>query len=106
MARSRMPEEFFDTLAHHLPPEQPVGPERGRPRIGHRAAMRLICTNHQYESIDEQQGRFVASLSGLSDRDALRKAGAFSEDFWLKRPVSKIFIIVTIRLATAQKGIG
>ena len=24
MANARMPEEFFDTVAHHLPPEPPV----------------------------------------------------------------------------------
>jgi hypothetical protein len=24
MASSRMPEEFFETIAHHLPPEEPV----------------------------------------------------------------------------------
>jgi hypothetical protein len=26
MASARMPEEFFETVAHHLPPERPVGP--------------------------------------------------------------------------------
>ena len=30
MANARMPEEFFDTVARHLPPEQPVGPKGGR----------------------------------------------------------------------------
>jgi hypothetical protein len=29
MASARMPDEFFDTLAHRLPPEQPVGPNGG-----------------------------------------------------------------------------
>ena len=32
MAAARMPDEFFDLVAHHLPPEQPVGPRGGRPR--------------------------------------------------------------------------
>jgi hypothetical protein len=35
MASARMPEEFFEAVAHHLPPEQPVGPKGGRPRGGH-----------------------------------------------------------------------
>ena len=42
MASAHMPEEFFDTVAHHLPPEQPVGPKGGRPRIGHRVVVRVI----------------------------------------------------------------
>jgi hypothetical protein len=31
MAIARMPEAFFDLAAHHLPPEQAVGPAGGRP---------------------------------------------------------------------------
>jgi hypothetical protein len=27
-----MPDEFFETVAHHLPPEMPVGPKGGRQR--------------------------------------------------------------------------
>ena len=42
MANARMPDEFFDTVAHHLPPEQPVGPKGGRPRVGHRVVIRVI----------------------------------------------------------------
>jgi hypothetical protein len=34
MASARMPEELFETVAHHLPPELPAGPKGGRPRIG------------------------------------------------------------------------
>ena len=36
MATAQLPPEFFDVVVHHLPPEQPVGPEGGRPRVGHR----------------------------------------------------------------------
>ena len=39
MASAHMPEELFETVAHHLPPEQPVGPRGGRPRVGHRVVM-------------------------------------------------------------------
>lgn len=49
----------------------------------------VVCADHQYESIDDQEERFVAYLTGLSNRDALRKAGVLSEDFWLKGAVSK-----------------
>src|SRR3954471_19517540 len=43
MAAARMPEEFYDLVAHHLPPEPPrVGPRGGRPWIGHRAGVRVI----------------------------------------------------------------
>src|SRR4051794_21879959 len=42
MASAHMPEEFFDTLARHLPPEQPVGPEGGRSRVGHRTVVRAL----------------------------------------------------------------
>jgi hypothetical protein len=27
MANASMPEEFFETVSHHLPPESPVGPK-------------------------------------------------------------------------------
>jgi transposase len=37
-----MPDEFYEVVAHHLPPEQPVGPEGGRPRVGHRVVMRVL----------------------------------------------------------------
>ena len=49
----------------------------------------VVCADHQYESIDEAVRRFIAYLSGLSNRDALQKAGVCSKDFWLKRAVSK-----------------
>jgi transposase len=42
MATAQMPDEFFDAVAHHLPPEQPVGPKDGRPRVGHRTALQVI----------------------------------------------------------------
>lgn len=33
MATAHMPDEFFDIVAHHLPSEQPVRPQGGRPRV-------------------------------------------------------------------------
>jgi hypothetical protein len=49
----------------------------------------VVCADHQYGSIDEQVRRYVAYLAALSNREALKKAGVLSEDFWLKRAVSK-----------------
>jgi transposase len=40
--------------------------------------------NHQYDSIDIQVEEFMSYLGGLSRKEALRKAGALSEDFWLR----------------------
>ena len=42
MAAGHLPAEFYDLVAHHLPPEPSVGPTGGRPRIGHRIALRVI----------------------------------------------------------------
>jgi transposase len=42
MATSRMPDEFFDLVNHHLPPEPTVGPYGGRPPIPHRIVLRVI----------------------------------------------------------------
>jgi len=42
MAATQLPDGFYDTVAHHLPPEQPPGPRGGRPRIRHAVAMRVI----------------------------------------------------------------
>lgn len=33
MADSRMPDEFYEVVAHHLPPDEPVGPKGGRPAV-------------------------------------------------------------------------
>jgi hypothetical protein len=42
MANAPMPDEFFEAVAHYPRPEKPVGPKGGRPRVGHRAARRVI----------------------------------------------------------------
>ena len=48
-----------------------------------------ICVNTQYVTIDEQADAFIAHVSGLSNREALRTSGVLSEHFWLKRVLSK-----------------
>jgi hypothetical protein len=38
-----MPEEFFQLVSHHLPPEQPVGPKGRRPPIPHRTVVNKVA---------------------------------------------------------------
>ena len=45
---------------------------------------RLIAANRQFRTIDEEAGHAEQWFLGLSPREALRKAGALSEGFWLK----------------------
>ena len=42
MANAQLPDAFYDLVAHHLPPEPPVGPKGGRPSIGNRIALQVI----------------------------------------------------------------
>ena len=55
-----MPDPFFDTVAYHLPREQPVGPEGGRPGIAHRVVMRVIwfvlATGARWEEVSPELG--------------------------------------------------
>jgi transposase len=44
----------------------------------------VMSANHQYASIDEQVERFMGYLSNLSRFEALKKAGVFAKDFWLR----------------------
>src|SRR5262249_12158552 len=44
----------------------------------------VMSANHQYASIDAQVEQFIDYLSGLCAYEALKKAGVFSKDFWLK----------------------
>ncbi len=75
MASSQMPEEFFEIVAHHLPPEQPVGPQGGRPRVGHRIVMRVIwfvlTTGTRWEDVPGELG--------CSGRTAHRRLSAWEE---------------------------
>jgi transposase len=70
-----MPDEFFDALAHHLPPAQPVGPKGGRPPIGHRVVVRVIwfvpTTGARWEDVPQELG--------CSGRTAHRRLRAWEE---------------------------
>jgi hypothetical protein len=50
-----------------------------------------VCANTQYAGIDEQVDAFIAHVTGLSNREALRTSGVLSEHFWLKRILSRNF---------------
>jgi transposase len=60
MATAWMPEGFFELVNHHLPPEQPVGPKGGRPRICHRAALKVIwfvlVSGCRWEDVPREMG--------------------------------------------------
>src|ERR1700704_4683376 len=75
MASARMPEEFFETVSHHLPPEQPVGPRGGRPRVGHRVVIRVtwfvLTTGARWEDVPAELG--------CSGRTAHRRLRAWEE---------------------------
>src|SRR5918994_638175 len=78
MTRARMPDAFFDLAAHHLPPEQPVGPEGGRPRVGHRAVLNVLWFVLASGRLWEEMGvwdRLHVDLLRL-----LRQAGKFDPD--------------------------
>src|SRR3954466_16223049 len=75
MASAHMPDEFYDSVAHHLPPEQPVGPKGGRPRVGHRIVIRVIwfvlTTGARWEDVPPELG--------CSGRTAHRRLRAWEE---------------------------
>jgi transposase len=75
MANARMPDEFFDAVAHHLPPEQPVGPQGGRPRIGHRVVVRVI----RFVLATGARREDVPAELGCSGRTAHRRLRAWEE---------------------------
>ena len=75
MATAHMPDEFFDLVAHHLPPEPTVGPHGGRPPIGNRVALRAIwfvlATGNRWEDVPHELG--------CSGRTAHRRLRAWEE---------------------------
>jgi transposase len=71
-----MPDEFYDLVAHHLPPEPPrVGPRGGRPWVPHRVAVRVIwfvlATGCRWEDVPAELG--------CSGRTAHRRLRAWEE---------------------------
>jgi transposase len=75
MAEAHLPDDFYDLVSHHLPPEQAVGPKGGRPRIGHRVALKVIwfvlVTGCRWEDVPHEMG--------CSGRTAHRRLRAWEE---------------------------
>lgn len=42
MAECRLPDQFADVAAHHLPPDRPVGAAGGRPRVPNRTVLKVL----------------------------------------------------------------
>jgi transposase len=67
-----MPESFFDLAAHHLPPEQTVGPKGGRPRLDHRTVLKVLwfvlASGCRWEDVPAELG-----CSGMSAHRCLRR---------------------------------
>jgi transposase len=71
-----MPDEFYDLVAHHLPPEPPrVGPRGGRPWVPHRAVARVIW----YVLAAGVRWADVPAELGCSGRTAHRRLRAWEE---------------------------
>lgn len=60
MAHGCLPDEFYDLVSHHLPPELPIGPEGGRPRVMHRVVLKVIwlvlVTGCRWEDVPGEMG--------------------------------------------------
>lgn len=49
-----------------------------------RDGKKIACANRQYHTMQEEVDRFLGYLETLPAKDALRKAGILSPDFWLR----------------------
>ncbi|MFO0843038.1 MAG: transposase [Gemmataceae bacterium] len=70
-----MPVEFYDLVAHNLPPERPVAPQGGRPRICHRAVVRVIG----FVLVSGTRWEDVPPELGCSGRTAHRRLRSWEE---------------------------
>src|SRR4051794_33233885 len=75
MADARLPDGFYDLISHHLPPEQPVGPRGGRPRIGHRVVLKVLW----FVLVTGCRWQDVPPEMGCSGRTAHRRLRAWEE---------------------------
>ena len=76
MAASHMPDEFYDLVAHHPPPEPPpTGPRGGRPWVPHRAVVRATW----YALAGGVRWADVPAELGCSGRTAHRRLRAREE---------------------------
>lgn len=75
MASTRMPDEFYDLVSHHLPPQQPVGPHGGRPRVVHHVVLKVIW----YVLVAGCRWEDVPREMGCSGRTAQRRLRRWEE---------------------------
>lgn len=71
MSEAQMPQEHYEIVAHHVPPEEPVGPDGGRPQIKNETALRVIwyvlSTGIRWRDVPPEMG-----CSGETARTRLR----------------------------------
>lgn len=75
MAGARMPDAFFAELECLLPPEEPVGREGGRPRVPHRAVVKVLW----YVLVTGCRWEDVPLELGCSGRTAHRRLRRWNE---------------------------
>jgi transposase len=75
VAAAQMPDEFYEVVAHHLPPERVGGVRGGRPWVGHRAVLRVIW----YVLASGVRWADVPPELGCSGRTAHRRLRAWEE---------------------------
>lgn len=75
MAATRLPDDFYELVSHHLPPEQPLGAKGGRPRIRHRVVVRVIW----YVLVTGCRWEDVPAELGCSGRTAHRRLRCWEE---------------------------
>jgi len=75
MADARLPWEFFEQVEPHLPPEQPVGPRGGRPRVPHYTVLKVIW----HVLVTGCRWQDVPLELGCSGRTAHRRLQAWEE---------------------------
>lgn len=75
MTTARLPNAFYDLVCHHLPPEQPVGPKGGRPRVGHWNALKVIW----FVLVSGCRWQDVPQEMGCSGRTAHRRLRLWEE---------------------------
>jgi transposase len=60
MAKTKLPQGFYELVQHHLPPESPARSRGGRPRVAHQAALRAIwfvlVTGCRWEDVPSEMG--------------------------------------------------
>src|SRR4051794_37757500 len=75
MALARMPDDFYDLVSHHLPPEQPAGRRGGRPPIAHRPVLNVLwfvlASGCRWDDVPPEMG--------CSGRTAQRRLRAWEE---------------------------